>query len=145
MYYLVYSSTASETITHHHLTKILQSSHRNNPALGVTGMLLYCKGKFIQVLEGERDTIHGLYLKIVKNLLHTDAHVLLEGRLSSRNFSSWTMGYKELEETELLSISGLESIDNFFKRTDIDENSHPALLFLKLFYIKNQSDHLQYL
>lgn len=145
MYYLVYSSTASQPITHQHLAEILQSSHRNNPSLGITGMLLYCRGKFIQVLEGKRDTLHDLYLKIVKNPLHDDAHVLLEGRLQHRNFTSWAMGYKALGEAELLSLSGFESIDPFFKSTHIDNTSHPALIFLKLFYNKNQSDHLQYL
>jgi len=145
MYYLVYSSTATQTISNQQLATILQSSHRNNPMLGITGMLLYCQGKFIQVLEGKRDAVHELYLKIVKNPLHTDAHVLLEGRLPQRNFTSWTMGYKALDDIELRALSGFENIDAFFKGTSIDDNSHPALIFLKLFYKKNQSDHLQYL
>lgn len=145
MYYLVYSSTATQPISHQNLADILQSSHRNNPALGVTGMLLYCQGKFIQVLEGRRDTLHELYLKIVKNPLHSNAHVLLEGRLQHRIFTSWTMGFKALDEAALLALSGFENIDAFFKDTPINDNSHPALIFLKLFYKKNQSEHLQYL
>ena len=145
MYYLVYSSTATQPISHQQLADILQSSHRNNPPLGITGMLLYCQGKFIQVLEGRRDAVHDLYLKIVKNTLHTNAQVLLEGRLPERNFETWTMGYKALEDTELPALSGFENIDAFFRAAPIDDNSHPALIFLKLFYKKNQSDHLQYL
>lgn len=145
MYYLVYSSTATQTISNQQLATILQSSHRNNPMLGITGMLLYCQGKFIQVLEGNRDAVHELYLKIVKNPLHTDVHVLLEGSLQERNFETWTMGFKALDESDLVSIGGFENIDDFFSQIGIDDSSHPALIFLKLFYKKHHSDHLQYL
>jgi hypothetical protein len=145
MYYLVYKSSARQSLTHLQLVEILQSSHRNNSLLGVTGMLLYCQGKFLQVLEGERDIVHNLFLKIVKNPLHTDASVLLEGGISHRNFESWVMGYKSLDDAELLSLSGFKNIDYFFDTTSINDDSHPALIFLKLFFKRNQSDHLQYL
>jgi hypothetical protein len=145
MYYLVYSSTAAHALTKEQLASILKSSHHNNTAKGITGMLIYAQGKFMQVLEGERNTIHELYLRIVKNPLHTNAYVLLEGPLEERNFADWSMGFKHLESEELLELTGYENIDHFFNVTTIANMSHPALIFLKLFYKKNSSEHSLYL
>lgn len=145
MYYLVYSSTSIRSLTQEELAAILKSSHLNNSKAGITGMLLYSQGRFMQVLEGEQKKVHDLYLHIVKNPLHFNHQVLLEGRLTKRNFQDWTMGFKQLSEEEFTLLSNYENIDMFFEHTSITDNSHPALIFLKLFYQKNASDHLQYL
>jgi len=37
--------------------KILESAHRNNPARGITGALLYSGGYFCQVIEGSEESL----------------------------------------------------------------------------------------
>jgi hypothetical protein len=39
----------------------LEQSRENNLRLDVTGMLLYKGGNFMQMLEGEKDAVLGLY------------------------------------------------------------------------------------
>ena len=53
MYYIVYLSSASKLFTEDELKEIVDISVKNNTRLGITGMMLYNEGNFIQVLEGE--------------------------------------------------------------------------------------------
>lgn len=145
MYYLVYSSIAANGLSEDDLRDILQTSQLQNADLNLTGMLLYCSGKFLQVLEGKREDVHNLYYKISRDLRHKDLNVLLEGTIATRNFKNWSMGFKSLDIATAQEISGYEDIDQFFTLNKVSNSSHPALIFLSLFYQKNHSDHLQYL
>lgn len=145
MYYLVYSSIASNGLSEDDLRDILQTSQLQNADLNLTGMLLYCNGKFLQVLEGNKEDVHNLFYKISRDLRHRDLNVLLEGTIAERNFKNWSMGFKSLDVASAREISGFEDIDQFFALNKASNSSHPALIFLSLFYQKNHSDHLQYL
>jgi Sensors of blue-light using FAD len=145
MYYLVYSSVATSGLSEEDLRDILQTSHLQNVDLDLTGMLLYCNGKFLQVLEGKKEDVHNLFYKINRDTRHKDLSVLLEGTIAVRNFKNWSMGFKSLDIATAKEISGFEDIDQFFKQSSVSDKSHPALIFLSLFYRKNHSDHLLYL
>jgi Sensors of blue-light using FAD len=145
MYYLVYSSIASVGLSEDDLRDILQSSQLRNADLNLTGMLLYCNGKFLQVLEGKKEDVNSLFYKISRDTRHRDLSVLLEGTIGERNFKNWSMGFKSLDVASAREISGFEDIDQFFTLNNVTNNSHPALIFLSLFYQKNHSDHLLYL
>lgn len=145
MHYLVYSSTATAGLSEVDLRDILQTSQLQNADLDLTGMLLYCGGKFLQVLEGKREDVHNLYYKISKDLRHSDLNVLLEGSIEERNFKDWSMGFKALDVAMACQLSGFNDIDQFFTQNKVSAKSHPALIFLSLFYRKNYSDHLLYL
>ncbi len=145
MYYLVYSSVASGGLSEDDLRDILQSSQLRNADLNLTGMLLYCNGKFLQVLEGKKEDVHSLFYKISRDTRHRDLNVLLEGTIATRNFKNWSMGFKSLDVASAREISGFEDIDQFFTLNKATNSSHPALIFLSLFYQKNHSDHLLYL
>ncbi|MEO1442551.1 MAG: BLUF domain-containing protein, partial [Chloroflexota bacterium] len=60
---LVYVSYATEPMSGAELEALMAKSSANNKPLGVTGMLLYRQGFFIQVLEGEEDVVMPLYEK----------------------------------------------------------------------------------
>jgi len=77
------------------LDDILAASRRNNSAAGITGMLLYVEGGFLQVLEGEADRLDRLYQKIVADRRHWNAHVLIK-REAAPLFCDWSMGFHRL-------------------------------------------------
>jgi hypothetical protein len=52
MFRIVYVSAASEPFSDQQLKELLQKSRQNNVAAGITGMLLYKDGTFMQTLEG---------------------------------------------------------------------------------------------
>jgi len=97
VYQLLYVSGASGAVTDDDIEQILATSRGNNAARGVTGMLLYAEGAFIQVLEGEEATIKALARRISHDRRHRNFMVLCEQRAETRAFADWQMGFKRLD------------------------------------------------
>ena len=57
IFYLVYVSSAVRLFATAELLKILGKFRRNNQLLGISGLLLYKDGNFIQALEGTEETV----------------------------------------------------------------------------------------
>lgn len=140
MYYLVYLSIADQPLNDLELKSLLKQCVHDNKKLAITGMLLYLNQRFIQVLEGDRKTIKTLFDKIVTDERHKRVTLILEGSLEKRNFENWSMGFKSLSLDEFKSLSGFESPEELFANNPIGNESHPTLVFLRLFYEKNQTD-----
>lgn len=139
-HYLIYLSYESIPFTRDKLIDLLAKSRENNHSLGVTGMLVYLDGKFLQVLEGPKSTVKKLYEKISLDDRHKKIAVLLEGPLEKRNFQDWSMGFASTSYDYLKEVTGLKSLEDFFQSEQVNDLSHPALIFLKLFYKKNRPD-----
>ena len=58
---LTYASRASHSVSAELIREILDSSRRNNPANGLTGILCCNADTFLQALEGPRAAINALY------------------------------------------------------------------------------------
>lgn len=54
---LIYGSSSTDRFSEADLVPLLQQAREKNQRLNVTGMLLYRDGNFLQVLEGERETV----------------------------------------------------------------------------------------
>lgn len=93
VYQLVYGSTATVEFDEPTLLELLQGARKNNDSLGVTGMLLYAEGAFLQVLEGEREAVEALFGKIEGDARHTGTRVLLKAEVEERAFEDWSMGF----------------------------------------------------
>ena len=89
---LLYVSNTSRHIPGRLLDDILAASRKNNAALGVTGMLLYLDGGFLQVLEGEDAAVSEIYAKIRRDERHWNVKALLD-REAPRSFGTWSMGF----------------------------------------------------
>ena len=50
---IAYSSSAAVPFSEGDLLELLTRSRENNTAKGITGLLLFKEGKFLQVLEGD--------------------------------------------------------------------------------------------
>ena len=143
MYYLIYVSYATENPNVDELRILAQSSHVNNKKMGISGMLMYLDGKYLQVLEGEKNAVLNLYNKISKDPRHRQIRVLIEGEIHQRNFKNWAMGFKMLNHQDFKDLSGLTDLDDFFDHQVLADESHVALIFLRLFYQKNNRDFAQ--
>jgi hypothetical protein len=88
-------------------------SYENNAKRGVTGMLLYKEGNFMQVLEGdEREVRIVFYEKISADTRHKDIIVLLQGSVAERQFSDWAMGFRDLDSLGVQDIPGYSEFLN---------------------------------
>jgi hypothetical protein len=57
---LLYCSVSVPSkLTHVDLDHILASARRRNVAVNITGLLLYYRGEFVQILEGEKESVIG--------------------------------------------------------------------------------------
>jgi hypothetical protein len=99
MHQLLYTSSTFRDFDEAQLEDILAASRRNNPKLGVTGILMYCEGGFMQVLEGEPDALAPLYARIATDKRHWNTPILFD-RPAPRTFGDWSMGFRALRQGE---------------------------------------------
>jgi Sensors of blue-light using FAD len=93
---LMYVSRAANGVDQEELNAILRHSRPNNGTRGITGMLALSDGLFIQVLEGGRSEVSGLYNRIVQDARHHDVQILVFEEITERRFAGWTMGQVNL-------------------------------------------------
>ncbi len=116
---VIYISTSSQPISKGVLNEILKSSRKNNSDLNVTGLLLYFDSTFIQALEGPEESIDIIFSNIKKDKRHKNVTVIHEEPITMRDFSNWSMGFKELnKEDEHLGFASLEEIESIIKKGD---------------------------
>ena len=89
---LMYASRAVPSVDQERLLDILRKSKANNPGLGITGVLCFSEGIFLQVLEGGRDAVNRLYNRIASDSRHTDVTLLSYEEIGERRFAGWSMG-----------------------------------------------------
>jgi Sensors of blue-light using FAD len=71
---------------------ILAQSRQYNPTSGITGILCYGGGIFLQAIEGGRMPVSELYGHIQRDARHKDVVLLHYEEISERRFGGWTMG-----------------------------------------------------
>jgi FAD-dependent sensor of blue light len=93
---VIYSSAAVSLFSETELARLLANARSNNERLGVTGLLLYDDGSFLQVLEGEQQVIDTLYETIARDKRHNRIVALLRRDVSARHFGQWRMGFASM-------------------------------------------------
>ncbi len=120
---LLYASRAVDTSAEA-IDAILSQSRQSNPLCGITGILCYGGGIFLQAIEGGRMAVSDLYGHIQKDARHKDVVLLHYEEISERRFGGWTMGqvnmsrinvsillkYAEKPELDPYAVSGKVSL-----------------------------------
>lgn len=117
---LIYGSTATNDMTDHDLLELLNTSEANNSSLGVTGMLLYRDGNFLQVLEGEEEVVNSLYQRIATDPRHRSVMTIFKRSIPKREFADWRMGFVNISN---LNSEDLPSGYSNFLEQPIDANT----------------------
>jgi FAD-dependent sensor of blue light len=125
MYRMVYVSSAVKLFSERQLEDLLKQSRQNNSLLGLTGMLLYKDGNFMQCLEGPKEAVSTLEAKIKSDPRHRGMAVLLQEDHVQSAFHEWAMGFKRLDPHTALEFPGYS---DFLNLPLIDEEfqRHPA-------------------
>ena len=113
---LMYASRAALPMDQEELNAILRKSQANNPARGITGVLCFSGGLFLQVLEGGRSNVNQLYQHINRDARHTDVLLLAYEEISERRFANWAMGLVNLARLNpavLLKYSETAALDPY--------------------------------
>lgn len=112
MYRLLYLSAATDLFSKDQLVELLKKSRRNNHEIGVTGILLYKDGDFLQLLEGEKSAVETLFKKINRDPRHTGVCTLLAEECKERLFADWSMAFRDLADPALLREPGYSDFLN---------------------------------
>jgi hypothetical protein len=113
---LLYASRAVPAVDQEELLAIVRKSKANNLKLGITGVLCFSQGIFLQVLEGGRAPVNRLYNRIVGDNRHTDVELLCYEEIGERRFAGWSMGQvnmSRLNPALLLKYSERATLDPF--------------------------------
>ncbi len=121
---LLYVSRAVDANSSNAIDGILEVSRAHNLHNGITGVLCYGGGIFLQAIEGGRTAVNNLYNHIAADERHQDVVLLHYEEISERRFGGWTMGqvnlsklntsivlkYSERPEFDPYSVSGKVSL-----------------------------------
>jgi hypothetical protein len=95
---LIYVSRFSAGLNRKDLENILRVSRALNRRKGITGVLCYAPGLFLQCLEGPREAVNELYSRIVADRRHRTPTLLSYEDIHVRMFESWSMAYVRTED-----------------------------------------------
>lgn len=103
---IAYLSTASCIMDVPQLEELLGQCRQNNKSLEVTGLLLFYKGNFLQVLEGPEHAVLSLYEKITQDPRHKFCIQVVNRDIEERGFGEWQMGFVHLDSRMAESLPG---------------------------------------
>jgi len=98
------------------LADIVRRSKVNNLEHDITGLLFYHNGRFIQVLEGDRDSLEGLMSLLEKDDRHQDIQRIIDQSIKKRGFKEWNMDSLNLSEGATVDPDELVRIQDAYKK-----------------------------
>jgi len=102
---IVYTSIAVRLMSDAELEALLITARNHNQELGVTGVLLYGGGNFMQCLEGPEDAVAAVFKRIQDSTKHRRIIKLMDEAIDYRRFADWQMGFAKPTASELLTLS----------------------------------------
>lgn len=94
-----YVSTADPSLTTLEMENLFKLVKQKNNDLGITGILLYSDGNFMQILEGEKTYIHELFSKIEKDERHYNVIKIFDRQIVNPCFSKYHSDFKVFGES----------------------------------------------
>jgi hypothetical protein len=101
LHQLVYVSSSRSNWREAELDRLLTRARIHNGARGITGMLLYVSGNFIQALEGPAAVIAPLMDRIRADKRHWHVQQITDRKIALRDFSDWSMGFRRCRPGDL--------------------------------------------
>ena len=104
--YLSFATLEFKLDPKNEIEKILKIARMNNEKKGITGQLVYRGGIFMQLLEGEQDSVSDLLGRILlDNSRHENVRVVLKQPMIKRVFPDWSMAYRELDNAVMDQVN----------------------------------------
>jgi hypothetical protein len=100
LYRVAYVSRATRALSFEDLSALLEQPRRNNRRDGISGLLDYDAGAFLQVFEGPTDAVEALVRRIETDPRHGDIVFLSAGPVDARYFEGWGMDMAHLDRVD---------------------------------------------
>ncbi|MEN8710676.1 MAG: BLUF domain-containing protein [Arenicellales bacterium] len=98
------------------LADIVSRSKINNSQHDITGLLFYHGRRFIQVLEGSRDSLEGLMSILEQDHRHQNIERIVDQEIKKRAFQEWSMDALNLSEDATFDPDELIRIRDAYKK-----------------------------
>ncbi len=109
---IAYASAATKPFTKEELVSLLVKSRDKNKKAGITGLLLYKSGNFLQILEGESATIKETLQRIELDQRHRGFLTIFKRNIEEREFPDWSMAFRNLNDPETDRLPGYNEFLN---------------------------------
>jgi hypothetical protein len=97
---IIYISSATAPMSDAALAALVAQARSFNADHGLTGMLIYAEGNFLQLLEGDEREVDELYERISRDPRHAHLIRLERTPIARRVFAGWNMGFRNLSGVE---------------------------------------------
>ena len=88
---LTYTSRARLDLGNEELAEIHETARHLNALDGITGLLLFDGGRFLQIVEGSEEAVDNLVERLRMDPRHTAFEVRDERYVEQRSFPDWSM------------------------------------------------------
>lgn len=97
----VYMSAERQPFSHDDLRHLLTRARAHNTAAGITGLLLYHRGGFLQALEGPREAVVAVVERIRRDPRHHRVITVLDAPRTARYFPYWSMAFVDTTDEDV--------------------------------------------
>ena len=91
---IVYVSSAGKLLNFDDIENLLKPARLRNQEYGITGVLLYIGGNFMQYLEGPANSLDVIYRIIEEDDHHNGIIQISREAIEERQFSDWSMAFQ---------------------------------------------------
>ncbi|WP_063368890.1 BLUF domain-containing protein [Pseudoalteromonas luteoviolacea] len=95
---LIYISTVTTPLSDAELETLRRQCAAANQISSISGMLLYDRHHFMQVIEGDKSKVEQLFEHIKQDKRHKEVEALICNPIGKRNFRKWAMGLIDLDK-----------------------------------------------
>ncbi len=116
---ICYLSKQTEALKDSELEELFKYILAMNPTLNITGALLHNNDFFLQVLEGNKETIKELFAKIRKDKRHKDILMILDQKIENRIFQDYEANFSIMKHK-----ADIQKLNTYLSNYDF-ENKYP--------------------
>ena len=102
---LIYLSVARDTCRDDDLARLVEAARVTNASLQITGLLAHGGGLFFQVLEGPRDNVEAVFVRLLRDHRHTGIRILQDEMCSTRDFAGWPMALRRMDAIRSMEVA----------------------------------------
>lgn len=115
--HVLYCSQATGPFDERRLTELLEQARANNARHGITGLLCYEAGHFVQLIEGPPAVVAALFARLERDPRHQHVRVLSTGWGPLRQFTDWR-----------LAVAGTHPAEFYWLTTYLEAHRHRLVL-----------------
>jgi len=127
---LVYVSSATCGMSRNDLRLLQEQAILRNAPAGITGLLIYSAGNFLQLLEGPHQQVADCFGRIQLDRRHSEIRQMLFRPTQERIFPTWRMGLLNIDESRALDRDRLDGVLASAASNDADESAGRAAVEL---------------